>query len=205
MLYYRTIHPKTLELLREIQKRNLFKGLRLVGGTALALQIGHRISNDLDFFGSLKADKISITNELNKIGKVLILNSTENINIYTVNGIKVDIVNYPYPWLNNEVKKDSLKLADIKDIAAMKLSAITGRGTKKDFIDFYFLLKYFSLEQMLNFYEQKYHDGSIFLVIRSLSYFDDADQDILPKMFTNINWDNIKETISESIKNFVNK
>lgn len=66
MLYYRTIHPKTLELLREIQKRNLFKGLRLVGGTALALQIGHRISNDLDFFGSLKADKISITNELNK-------------------------------------------------------------------------------------------------------------------------------------------
>lgn len=87
----------------------------------------------------------------------------------------------------------------------MKLSAITGRGTKKDFIDFYFLLNIFSLEQMLNFYEQKYHDGSIFLVIRSLSYFDDADQDILPKMLTNINWDNIKETISESIINFVNK
>ena len=205
MLYYRTIHPKALELLIEIQSREMFNGLRLVGGTALALQINHRISNDLDLFGTLKADRISVMNELNEMGKVNILNRTENINVFTLNGIKVDIVNYPYSWLSSEIKEDRIKLADIKDIAAMKLSAITGRGTKKDFIDLHFMLKKFSLEEMLNFYEQKYHDGSSFLVLKSLAYFDDADQDVSPKMFTEINWDTIKETISKSVKNFVNQ
>lgn len=205
MLFYRTIHPETLELLIDIQSRNIFKDLRLVGGTALALQIDHRISNDLDLFGSLKADYISIANELNKIGESKILNRTENINVFSINGIKVDIVNYPYPWLFNEIKEDRIKLADMKDVAAMKLAAITGRGTKKDFIDLFFLLKKFSLKQMLNFYENKYPDGSIFLVLKSLVYFEDAEQDIQPKMFAKINWDNIKKSISENVKGYVNK
>ena len=87
----------------------------------------------------------------------------------------------------------------------MKLASITGRGEKKDFIDLYFLLKHFSLKQMLGFYEQKYHDGSIFLVLRSLAYFDDADQDVSPKMFSDLSWDKIKSTISENLKDFIKK
>jgi predicted nucleotidyltransferase component of viral defense system len=205
MLYYRTIYPETLELLIEIQSRKLFKDLRLVGGTALALQINHRMSNDLDLFGSLVADKISVLNELHRIGEVKVLQSTENINIFTLNGIKVDLVNYPYMWLKGEIKKDKIVIANIEDIAAMKLSAITGRGTKKDFIDLYFLLKIFSLQNILDLYDKKYPDGSKFLVLKSLTYFDDADQDVPPKMFKKNNWDNIKETISRSVKNFVNK
>lgn len=204
MLYFKTIHSETLELLKEIQKIEMFKSLRLVGGTALALQIGHRVSVDLDFFGSLDADKISIKNEINKIGETTILQSTENINIFRVNDIKIDIVNYPYPWLEEKIVEDELRLAGIKDIAAMKLAAITGRGEKKDFIDLYFLLKHFSIKQMLAFYEQKYHDGSTFLLLRSLAYFDDADQDVSPKMFLEIGWDKIKSTISENLKDFMN-
>ena len=205
MLYYKTIHPETLELLKKLQSLDVFKSLRLVGGTALALQIGHRVSDDIDLFGPLKSDKISISEALNEIGKVAVINTTENINVYTVNGIKVDIVNYPYPWLAAEISEKNLRLAALKDISAMKLAAITGRGTKKDFIDIYFLLEIFSLEQILGFYQQKYSDGSQFLVLKSLSYFEDANPDISPKMFSNINWEEIKEVIKIHIYEFENK
>ena len=140
MLHYKTINPKTLELLNEIQAVDIFKELRLVGGTSLALQIGHRESIDLDFFGALHIDKFEILSALNNIGKVEIKQSTKNIHIFFVNGIKVDMVNYPYPWLEKSLIEDTIKLACKTDIAAMKLSAIAGRGSKKDFIDLYFLL-----------------------------------------------------------------
>ena len=87
MLYYKTIDTKTLELLKEIQQVDIFKKLRLVGGTSLALQIGHRVSVDLDFFGELTADRISILNALNTLGEVKTLHYTENINVFTLNGI----------------------------------------------------------------------------------------------------------------------
>jgi len=205
MLFYQTIDTKTLELLKEIQSVSLFKKLRLVGGTSLALQIGHRISVDLDFFGQLEADKISIINALGEIGKVRSIHHTENINIYTVNDIKVDIVNYPYPWLSKRVIKDKLYLADVEDIAAMKLAAITGRGSKKDFVDIYFLLKRYKLDELLAFYKKKYPEGSIFLVLRSVAYFDDADLELMPKMITPLSWDEVKKTISKTLKEYVSK
>jgi len=191
-----------LKLLIKLQSRDIFSGLRLVGGTALALQINHRISNDLDLFGTLTADKILIRQVLNKLGNLKIIESTENINVFSLNDIKIDIVNYPYAWLADARREDDLVLADIKDIAAMKLAAITGRGTKRDFVDLYFLLKKYSLNEILNFYEQKYPDGSILMVLRSLVYFDDAEKDVFPNLFTNINWEVIKSSIAENVKNY---
>lgn len=205
MLFYKTIDTQTLELLKEIQKVDLFKNLRLVGGTALALQIGHRISVALDFFGVLETDTISILKALNKIGLVKTIHQTENIHIYTLNGIKIDIVNYPYPWLQEAITLDSLLLAAVPDIVAMKLAAITGRGSKKDFIDIYFLLKQYSLDELITFYNLKYHDGSVFLVLKSLAYFDDADLDVTPRMFKMISWEEVKNTISKTLKEYVNK
>ena len=202
MLYYRTINSKTLELLKDIQNIDIFKSLRLVGGTSLALQIGHRKSIDLDFFGILNTDKIEITKVLSKIGELEIKHSTPNINIYTVSGIKVDIVNYPYPWLENVVKEDDLALAGKKDIAAMKLSAITGRGSKKDFIDLYFLLKEFTLSELIQYYRQKYFDGSVFLVMRSLAYFEDADEEPMPEMLINVEWEEVKQVILNELKKY---
>ena len=96
------------------------------------------------------------------------LKKSPNINIFIINNIKVYIVNYPYPWIEKPLVTNSIIMADKSDIAAMKLAAITGRGTKKDFIDLYFLLKYFTLAEMLTFYKQKYSDGSEFLVMKSL-------------------------------------
>jgi predicted nucleotidyltransferase component of viral defense system len=103
------------------------------------------------------------------------------------------------------VVEDSFQLANIKDITAMKLSAITNRGTKKDFIDIFFLLKEFSLAEMLDFYSQKYRDGTEFLVLKSLSYFDDAEEEEMPMMFYNLDWTAVKNHICTTLNNYLKK
>jgi hypothetical protein len=191
-----------LELLKKLQEIPEFSNLYLVGGTSLALQIGHRISVDIDLFGKINVDELTILKQLNRIGKITVLKKSQNINIYLIDGIKVDIVNYHYKWLNAPISIDGLLLADKKDIAAMKLSAITGRGTKKDFIDLYFLLQYYKLEEILNFYKQKYYDGSTFLVLKSLSYFSDADGDESLKILKPMNWNNVKKFIEQKLQEY---
>jgi hypothetical protein len=206
MLQYTAINAPTLELLKRLMGEPVFSSLRLVGGTALALKIGHRHSIDIDLFGQLETDIYTLSQKLNNIGKATLLNQTENIHVYLVNGIKVDLINYPYPWLEDTITIDGIRFADTKDIAAMKLAAITGRGTKKDFIDLYFLLKQFSLNEMISFYERKYTDGSAFLVLKSLSYFEDADREQGPKMLHQIPWNKIKKTITLEVqKYFISK
>ena len=195
MLHYETIDAGTLELLKNLLSLNLFQQLRLVGGTSLALQIGHRKSIDLDLFGEIDVDVLEINNALAQIAQPTQLNNSKNIHIYLINGIKVDIVNYTYPWLEDVIYKDCLRLASNFDVAAMKLSAITGRGSKKDFIDLYFLLKQQSLSQMLDLYLRKFNDGSLFLVLKSLVYFDDADVEEMPNMLIPIKWKMVKATI----------
>ena len=96
MLQYKTIEPLTLELLNKLMQINLFKELRLVGGTSLALQIGHRNSIDIDLFGNLKIDEPELDKLLNTLGTVEIIKKTTNIFIYLINNIKVDIVNYHF-------------------------------------------------------------------------------------------------------------
>ena len=206
MLFYKSISSSTLELLKNIQKQDIFKNLRLVGGTSLALQIGHRTSIDIDLFGDLtNKDKLDINKVLSKLGDLKSLSSTNNINIYTLNDIKIDIVNYHYPWLKDELIIDQLRLASIEDISAMKLAAITGRGSKKDFIDLYFILQKYTLGKIIEFYQEKYADGSVFLVLKSLSYFDDADLEVMPKMFDKISWEEIKSTIIIKLNEYLNK
>lgn len=199
MLHYNTITTETLELLKKLQAVPAFSELRLVGGTALALQIGHRNSIDIDLFGKLSIDEIALNEALSNIGTLIQLKKSKNINIYSLNNIKLDIVNYPYQWIGQPIKTDTLLLAGLKDIAAMKLAAITSRGTKKDFIDVFFLLNRFSLPEMLDFYAKKYHDGSVFLVLKSLTYFEDADQDETPKMYVEYDWEKTKTKIIKEI------
>lgn len=203
MLSYQTIDAPVLELLKKLQQIRAFSGLRLAGGTSLALQIGHRKSNDLDLFGILDIDELALSKSLAEIGQFSLLNKTDNIYIYLINGIKVDIVNYHYPWLDGALLTDNLVLAGKKDIAAMKLAAITGLGTKKDFIDVYFLLKYFSLTEMLGFYSQKYPDGSAFLVLKGLSFFEDADDESSPVMIEYITWEDVKTFILETLSKYL--
>lgn len=124
MLHLETIEPATLELLKRLQSLPILENSRLVGGTALALQLGHRKSIDLDMFGSIEATPEEILHACKEIGKVKISNTSRNINVYWVDGVKVDCVNYPYEWLEKCKVMDDVRLASVNDIAAMKISAI---------------------------------------------------------------------------------
>ena len=202
MLSLRTVTPDTLELLKALMSAPELSSLRLVGGTALALQYGHRVSVDLDLFGEVTIDKFELLSLLQGLGEVRVINETKNIHQYFVNGIKVDIVNYPYSWIDAPVEEDSIRWASPKDIAALKINAIEGRGTKKDFIDMYLLLQHYSLEEILTFYQQKYPDYSIFRALRSLTYFDDADAQIMPQMFVEDTWEKMKENIQAHVSRY---
>ena len=202
MLSFRTVTSDTLELLKALMSAPELSLLRLVGGTALALQYGHRVSVDLDLFGEVTIDKFELHSLLQGVGDVRVINETKNIHQYFVNGIKVDIVNYPYSWIDAPVEDDGIRLASSKDIAALKINAIEGRGTKKDFIDMYLLLQHYSLEEILTFYQQKYPDYSIFRALRSLTYFDDADAQIMPQMFIEDTWEKMKENIQAHVMRY---
>ena len=205
MLHYETILPETLELLKKIQSLETFKDARLVGGTALALQLGHRQSVDLDFFGPVTTSLEELAAELSTFSSVTPLSSSKLMRFLIVDGIKVDIVNYPYDWIDSPIIENGITLAGIKDIAAMKLSAITNRGTKKDFIDYCFLLKKFSLNELIDFYLQKYTDAQLFTALKSLTYFEDAENDPMPKMAEPLNWEAVKTTIVAEVNSFLIK
>ena len=116
-----------------------------------------------------------------------------------IEGIKTDIVNYPYPWLKEAVESEGIRMAAREDIAAMKIAAITQRGSKKDFIDLYFLLREFTLEEILTFYQNKISDGNRWMAIKSLTYFDDADPQPTPDMFLAAPWEEVKKKVKEAV------
>jgi len=178
-----------------------FEHFYLVGGTALALQLGHRNSVDIDLFGAVEINEMAFSTVLNTLGSAQILKKSKNILVFTLDGVKVDFVNYQYPWIAAGSVIDNIRIASFEDIAAMKLNAIAGRGSKKDFIDLFFLLKQFSLKEMLSFYSKKYHDGSTFLVVKSLAYFGDAEQEVMPIMHSNVSWEIVKKGINNALLN----
>ena len=200
MLQYKTLEPSTLELLKKLQAIPDLAETRLVGGTALALQLGHRKSIDLDFFGSIAIPSFELRGILTQSHDVSVIQESKNINIYDVDNVKVDFVNYKYRWIDEIVTDNGIRIAGIKDIAAMKIAAIIGRGTKKDFVDLYFLLKHFSLKDILDLYMQKYPDGSLFIAMKSVAYFEDAESDPMPYMFDSTPWSDMKATIRRALR-----
>lgn len=199
MLSYYTVEPHTLELLKRLSGKEFLSKSRLVGGTALALQYGHRMSVDLDFFGKIEVDNIDIKEQLQDVGKLSVIKESRNINVFLIDGVKVDFINYSYQWIDEAVEDETVVLASPRDIAAMKVNAIEGRGSKKDFIDLYFLLQHYSIQDILGFYAKKYPEYSIFRALMSLTYFEDAEHQFMPKMFANVAWEDIKDTLRKAV------
>ena len=205
MFSYRTIAPHTLELLKQLCQEPYLKECRLVGGTALALQYGHRTSVDLDFFGSFDKEEDKLFTVLQPYAEVCKIKDSPNIKIFFMDDIKVDFVNYSiYPWIDDAVEEDGLRLASPKDIAAMKINAIEGRGSKKDFIDIFSLLHHYSLEEILQFYSQKYPNYSIYRALKSMVYFADADPKDMPTLFIDDSWEDVKAYIKEQVAIYEN-
>lgn len=203
MLYFSSIHENLLELVKVLMQIDVFNKLRLVGGTSLALQIGHRKSIDIDLFGKIDTDEINIIDLLLPLGEVVQIKKSKNISIFLVNNLKLDVVNYPYPWIDSLIEVDNIRLAGIKDIAAMKLNAITGRGTKKDFVDLFFLLQKFSIEEIFMFYNLKYKHPPEMLALKSLLYFDDAENDEMPDMLMPVSWKEAKTFIKKIVEEYI--
>lgn len=201
MLHTQTINPTLFRILEKLMKLDAFNGLNLVGGTSLALQIGHRESIDIDLFGNIDFDHEKLIPFLENIGNVKTLSTSRHINIFTIDGIKVDFVNYKYPFIRDIKIEHGLRLASIEDIAAMKINAIIGRGSKKDFIDLFFLLKSFSFDEIFRFYEEKFDDSNILIARKSVIYFEDAETEQSPKIFIDVSWETIKENIISQFKN----
>lgn len=202
MLQRAAVTAGLLELLGQLMKEEMLSSLRLVGGTALALQIGHRNSVDIDLFGKHDLDDQQFGQLFSQFKKVQLLRSSKSIKVYLVEGIKVDIVNYSYPWLAPIVLDEGIRMAALEDIAAMKIAAITQRGSKKDFIDLYFLLKVFSLEDILHFYEQKITDSNEWMALRSMAFFQDADVQPTPLMLKGVSWEEIKRFVLMQVREY---
>jgi hypothetical protein len=202
MLQTNTVEKSTLDLLIKLQSIPLLSHLRLVRGTALALQIGHRKSIDLDFFGTIEETGLEIAHEIRQYGIVTIeiMLDRKSIKMFTIENVKVDIVNYPYDWIESLIESEGVKMAGKKDIAPMKMAAITNRGCKKDFVDIYFLLKEFSLPELLKFYADKFPDASPYNAIRSLVYFEDAELQVMPEMIIPVTWEEVKTTLRAAVE-----
>lgn len=201
MLQKQTVKPELLELLEKLMLVEEFTNFNLVGGTALALYDGHRFSIDIDLFGRSDVDAVKFTDLLKEYGDTILLSQSPKILIYKIDQIKVDFVDYNFELIEPLTIVDGIRLVSKKDIAAMKLNAIAGRGSKKDFIDVFQLLKQFSLTEMLNFYSKKYPNGSEFMVLKSLLYFDDAENEPDPIMMLKITWEEVKEKIVLEVRN----
>ena len=177
MLQKKCVSESLLILLKKLMKSDVFKDYFLVGGTSLAMQIGHRRSDDIDLFTQKEINKDEIGDYLfsNYRSKVLVINSQKIIYQVKINDIKVDFVKHPYNLVEAVNEDEGIRYLGKKDIAAMKIRAIENSGNRaKDFIDIYYLLMEMSLESIFEYYKQKYSVNDIYSAKKSLGYFDDV-------------------------------
>jgi predicted nucleotidyltransferase component of viral defense system len=176
---------------------------KLVGGTALALQLGHRHSVDIDMFCFSQFDRRRIEHELMQRLRPEFNEQTEFMLQFHVNGIKVDLIRYPYAPNFDTIEVDGIRMLDLRDIATMKLNALTNRGAKKDFYDIYFLLRKMSLGRMLELYCARFGQNDPISVVRSLDYFADAERHLDPYCIEHVTWAEVKETIRKEVRGFL--
>jgi hypothetical protein len=194
------IHPETLavptrRVFDRLAARAWISNFYLAGGTALALRLGHRISVDLDFFSEAEFDEGWLIGELSSVGTLEILQKSRRSITGTLDGVKFSFLGYPYPTLKRGEVWNGINIASVQDIACMKLDALSSRGTKRDFIDVYFIAQQIPLIEQLRLFEQKYSvvRYNLLHVKKSLVYFEDAESDPLPGMILLVTWQEVKE------------
>lgn len=174
----------------------------LGGGTAIALQLGHRKSIDLDLFTAASFNNSTLLGILATNYEISVELEEANMLITTLEGIKVDFVKMGYPIIFPTLLIEGVRMLDLRDIAAMKLKAIAQRGSKKDFFDIYFLLDQMSLETMISMFRQKFKMHEVFHIVKSLTYFEDAEQSANPVVFDkSVTWQKVKTSIKGAVKN----
>ena len=201
-MYPNTIPPNTKKVLNKIKKTNFLKSFYLTGGSALSLHLGHRESEDLDFFSKDNFDPVRLQQEIKGLGKlkdVVIQSGTLNL---FLDQAQLQFLYYPYRLIKPYVRWQEISLSSVIDIACTKLRTIGMRGSKKDFIDIYFLLKTYSLNELFDSLEEKYQgvDYNIPHILKALVYFNDAEAQPMPRMHKKVPWGEVKKEVTKSAK-----
>lgn len=184
-------------------RSNILKDAYLAGGTAVALQVGHRISVDFDFFTTKDFVPKIFSAKLSMLGPWNEEQANKGTVLGKFEGIRFSLFVYKYPLLFPPLKYRSLNIADVRDIAAMKIDAIATRGLKRDFIDLYFMCKFgYKLAEILNFYDKKYKNlaSNLIHIQKSLVFFNDAEPDEMPNMTKPTKWQNVKKYFESEVK-----
>lgn len=183
-------------------------GFYLAGGTALALQLGHRTSIDFDFFGPEHFDSEMLFTDLeqefgNDVKKISEEKDTLFVKILDVD---ISFFWYKHKPIDSFASFEKISLSSVKDIAAMKLLAITGRPAIRDYIDIFYLFKLFNLPEIFSFADQKYPNFNDYLALRALTYFEDVKEvegeRPIKMIGPNFSWDKAKEYIFEEVKKY---
>jgi predicted nucleotidyltransferase component of viral defense system len=204
-LHYNAVPAETLGLLKNLQCLTGLANAYLVGGTALALYVGHRISEDLDFFVPEGFNVEALSEEIRTFAERMNTDFAEtdrakNTLSSRIGIIKTDIITFAYPMLESVQEIDNIRLASLPDIAAMKLSAIVNRGAKKDFWDIHHLLTLVSLPDMIEFFRAKFRTRDALHVLRALTYFDDAEPLPDPIALLPVTWTTVKNDITKAVQ-----
>ncbi len=196
----------TKSVLNALDASGIAKNFYLAGGTALALYFGHRFSVDLDWFSEKFDYTSSFRKQLEKLGKLGVDSESEKTFNGTLNRVKISFFEYPYPLVAPKQRyKDNIYLAGIPDIAAMKMEAIGRRGSHKDFIDIYFLLQHYSLEELLGFVHKKFAniEYNETHLLKALTYFADAKGSVMPQPIKQVSWQKITGTIRRNVEAYL--
>ena len=200
-MHKEAIDERTKSVWNKIAKTGIANRFYLAGGTALAVHFGHRKSIDLDFFSKEGFSTSDLRRQLSQIGEIVLLGESDGTLHVTFDHVMVSFFHYGYGLLFPTVKFEGLMLADERDIAAMKLDAVSSRGSRKDFIDIYELLKKYTLAELIEFFEKKYTGikYNMLHILKSLVYFADADGEPSPVMLHDAGWDDIKQSIIQAV------
>jgi hypothetical protein len=204
MLHTQSVEPSTLELLRSLQGRDYLKGFNLVGGTALALYLGHRTSIDIDLFSNFSFDTVQLIELIQQDYSLQLYSTAPNTLKGSIKNVNVDIIAHRYPYLNEPSDIGGIRILSEPDIIAMKLNAISVSGQRsKDFIDIYFILEEhkYSMADLIRFYQMKYSQDGDMHVLKSLIYFNDVDLSDWPVLLrkTHLKWNDVCKKIEKEV------
>lgn len=207
-MFEKVLSGQTLQDLEALARLGLFSSFYLAGGTGCSLQIGHRISFDLDLFSREKFKTKNLIERLRACGQFLLEVKEPDTLIGIFEKTRISLFRYPYQLLFPAKEFRRLSVADIRDIACMKLDAISSRGSRRDFVDLYFIIKEIgNLKIVIDFFKKKYEgiEYNIMHILKSLVYFEDAEKEPMPIMIKNVNWIDIKKFFEENVRSHINE
>lgn len=203
-MYPATLYPKTAQVLERISKEEFLNNFYLAGGTALALQLGHRKSIDLDFFTQEAFNPKELLDKLYDYKPTVLQETTGTLDVM-IDEVKFSFIEYRYPIVGEFTQFSDVDLASVIDIACMKLTAISSRGSRKDFIDLHFILNTQSLDKVFEKFEQKFKNikYSKTHILKSLTYFLDAESDPDVDYLVEASWEDVKASLTQQVVEYM--